>query len=591
MRKFFLSLFSFILIMSITTQKASANKPFIKEIRIVETSDVHGAFFPYNFIERQPMSGSMARVSSFLKAQRRMYGNLVVAIDNGDILQGQPVCYYSNVINTDAPNVAAEVVNYMNYDAQVFGNHDIETGHEVYDKWIKDLHCPVLGANVINTSTGKPYTLPYIIIDRDGLKIAILGLVTPAIPHWLSKNLWEGMRFEEMIASARHWMKVLRTDEHADIIIGVFHSGWDGGIMTEEYEENATKKIAERVSGFDAIFFGHDHAERAETINGVPCLNPSCNANKVAVATITLIADPPRLTPDGRVPSPTKGLKWRIADRSGEIVDISDLPVDEDYMKHFQPTIDSVNAYVNREIGVCPVSLHTRDCFFGPAAFTDYIHGLQLEQTGADVSFNAPLNFDSEIKQGPVFMSDMFKLYRFENQIYVLRMTGEEIRKYLEYSYDLWINTMQSPDDHIMLLTGQTLNDQRIRFKNLTFNFDSAAGIAYEVDVTKPNGQRIRILRFSDGRPFDGKAWYHVAMNSYRGNGGGELLTNGAGIPVKDIPNRIVSMSQYDQRYYLTQKIEKEGSINTRPYTNWCFVPEEWTKPALQRDRKLLFKE
>ena len=145
--------------------------------------------------------------------------------------------------------------------------------------------------------------------------------------------------------------------------------------MTEEYEENATKKIAERVSGFDAIFFGHDHAERAETINGVPCLNPSCNANKVAVATITLIADPPRLTPDGRVPSPTKGLKWRIADRSGEIVDISDLPVDEDYMKHFQPTIDSVNAYVNREIGVCPVSLHTRDCFFGPAAFTDYIHG------------------------------------------------------------------------------------------------------------------------------------------------------------------------------------------------------------------------
>ena len=591
MRKFFLSLFSFILIMSITTQKASANKPFIKEIRIVETSDVHGAFFPYNSIERQPMSGSMARVSSFLKAQRRMYGNLVVAIDNGDILQGQPVCYYSNVINTDAPNVAAEVVNYMNYDAQVFGNHDIETGHEVYDKWIKDLHCPVLGANVINTSTGKPYTLPYIIIDRDGLKIAILGLVTPAIPHWLSKNLWEGMRFEEMIASARHWMKVLRTDEHADIIIGVFHSGWDGGIMTEEYEENATKKIAERVSGFDAIFIGHDHAERAETINGVPCLNPSCNANKVAVATITLIADPPRLTPDGRVPSPTKGLKWRIADRSGEIVDISDLPVDEDYMKHFQPTIDSVNAYVNREIGVCPVSLHTRDCFFGPAAFTDYIHGLQLEQTGADVSFNAPLNFDSEIKQGPVFMSDMFKLYRFENQIYVLRMTGEEIRKYLEYSYDLWINTMQSPDDHIMLLTSQTLNDQRIRFKNLTFNFDSAAGIAYEVDVTKPNGQRIRILRFSDGRPFDGKAWYHVAMNSYRGNGGGELLTNGAGIPVKDIPNRIVSMSQYDQRYYLTQKIEKEGSINTRPYTNWCFVPEEWTKPALQRDRKLLFKE
>lgn len=578
MRKLFQSLFSFVLIMSVTTQKASANKPFIKEIRIVETSDVHGAFFPYNFIERCSMSGSMARVSTFLKEQRKIYGNQVVAIDNGDILQGQPVCYYSNFIKTDAPNVAAEVVNYMKYDAQVFGNHDVETGHEVYDKWIKDLHCPVLGANVINTSTGKPYTLPYTIIDRDGIKIAVLGILTPAIPNWLYENLWKGMRFEEMVTSVRHWVKVLRIQEHADIVIGVFHSGWDGGIMTEEYNENATKNIAETVDGFDAVFFGHDHTERSEIIHGVPYLNPSCNAKKVAVATITLISD--------------QGQKWHVADRKGEIVDISEIPIDEDYMNHFQSTIDSVCAYVNREIGVCPVSLYTRDCFFGPAAFTDYIHDLQLEQTGADVSFNAPLTFDTEINQGPVYMSDMFKLYRFENQIYMLRMTGEEIRKYLEYTYDLWVNTMQSPDDHIMLLTDQSWNDQqRMRFKNLTFNFDSAAGIEYEVDVTKPDGKKVHVLRFSDGRPFDEKAWYRVAMNSYRGNGGGELLTKGAGIPIKDIPNRIASISQYDQRYYLTQKIEKEGRLNAKTHTNWQFIPEAWTKPALQRDRKLLFKK
>ena len=99
---------------------------------------------------------------------------------------------------------------------------------------------------------------------------------------------------------------------------------------------------------------------------------------------------------------------------------------------------------------------------------------------------------------------------------------------------------MQSPDDHIMLLTDQSWNDQqRMRFKNLTFNFDSAAGIEYEVDVTKPDGKKVHVIRFSDGRPFDEKAWYRVAMNSYRGNGGGELLTKGAGIPIKDIPNRI----------------------------------------------------
>ena len=187
-------------------------------------------------------------------------------------------------------------------------------------------------------------------------------------------------------------------------------------------------------------------------------------------------------------------------------------------------------------------------------------------------------------------MSDMFKLYRYENRIYTLRMTGEEVRKHLEMSYDLWVNTMKSADDHIMLLNkGAEGDEQRRGFKNLTFNFDSAAGIDYVVDVTKPNGQKVKILQFSDGRPFDEKAWYTVVMNSYRGNGGGELLTHGAGIPKDSIEGRIIYKSERDQRYYLTKKIEREGTVNAKALNNWRFVPEEWTRPAIERDRKIIF--
>jgi 2',3'-cyclic-nucleotide 2'-phosphodiesterase/3'-nucleotidase len=189
-------------------------------------------------------------------------------------------------------------------------------------------------------------------------------------------------------------------------------------------------------------------------------------------------------------------------------------------------------------------------------------------------------------------MSDMFKLYRYENKIYVLRMTGEEIRKHLEMSYDLWVNTMKSADDHIMQMSQGAFNDkQRMGFKNLTFNFDSAAGIDYEVDVTKPDGQKVHILQFSNGQPFDEKAWYRVAMNSYRGNGGGELLVRGAGIPKDSIPGRIEYMSERDQRHYLMEKIEREKNVTPKALNNWKFVPEEWTKPALERDRKLIFGE
>jgi 2',3'-cyclic-nucleotide 2'-phosphodiesterase/3'-nucleotidase len=171
-------------------------------------------------------------------------------------------------------------------------------------------------------------------------------------------------------------------------------------------------------------------------------------------------------------------------------------------------------------------------------------------------------------------------------------MAGREIHKMLEMSYDQWVNTMQAPDDHIMLLRDETLNDkQRMGFKNLTFNFDSAAGIDYEVDVTKPDGQKVRILQFSNGQPFEEDAWYRVVMNSYRGNGGGELLTRGAGIPLDSIPGRITFMSQYDQRYYLTKKIERERIVDAKALNNWHFVPEAWTIPALERDRKLIFKE
>ena len=125
-------------------------------ITLVETSDVHGSFFPYDFITRKPKAGSMARVATFVKDLRQKQGaENVYLLDNGDILQGQPISYYYNYIQTQKENIAASVLNFMKYDASSVGNHDIETGHTVYDKWIRELNCPVVGANIIDTKTQK----------------------------------------------------------------------------------------------------------------------------------------------------------------------------------------------------------------------------------------------------------------------------------------------------------------------------------------------------------------------------------------------------------------------------------------------------
>jgi len=550
------------------------------EIKVIQTSDVHGSFFPYDFINRRDKKGSLARVSSYVNEMRKKYGKNVILLDNGDILQGQPTCYYCNFVKPTMPNLAASVVNYMQYDAQTVGNHDIETGHPVYDKWIKEVKCPILGANIIDTRTNKPYVHPYTIIKRDGVKVAVLGLLTPAIPNWLKESLWTGLRFDNMVKSAKYWVKHIQTKEKPDVIIGLFHSGREGGIHTPDYDEDASLTIAREVEGFDIILFGHDHTRYAGWIKSnagkdVLCLDPSCDAYLVSDATISI-----------------RKAKGKVVSKkiTGDVIDITGQPVDEKFMQHFKADIDSVNAFVNRKIGRFENTIYTRDCYFGSAAFTDFIHDLQLKITGADVSFNAPLSFDARINKGDVYVSDMFNLYKYENQIYVLKMTGKEIRNHLEMSYDLWVNTMKSPDDHIMQISEWAKQDrQRFGFKNLAFNFDSAAGIIYEVDVTKPDGQKVRILSMADGTPFDENRWYKVAMNSYRGNGGGELLTKGAGIPRAELKSRIVFESQKDQRFYLMNEIEKAGVMNPQAHNNWKFVPEEWTKPAIERDRKLIF--
>ena len=574
------TLFLSIMFLSATISCAASNKTLT--LHVVETTDVHGSFFPYDMLDRKPKAGSVARVCTYVNMLRKQHGKNILLLDNGDILQGQPVSYFSNFIDTTEVNIASQVVNYLGYDAVTVGNHDVEPGHAVYDKWIKEHNMPVLGANVINETTGEPYLKPYTIINRDGCKIAVLGLLTPAIPNWLPQYIWSGLRFEEMVSSAKRWMKIIKEKEKADVVIGLLHSGKSGGISTPDYDEDASLKVAKEVPGFDLVLFGHDHTRYLDNVVNVAgdtvlCMNPANNAMAVADATITV--------------EKKKG-KWQVVSKNGELKDVTKLPVDENYMSYFQPFIDKTNAFANEKIGEFKHTISTADSYFGNSAFNDLILNLEMQITHADIAFNAPLSFNATINAGPVYMSDMFKLYKFENQLYVMRLTGEEIRKHLEMSYDLWMNTMTSADDHLLLLDKQTQGDaQRMGFKNLSFNFDAAAGIDYTVDVTKPNGEKVKILQMSDGTPFEPNKWYKVAINSYRANGGGELLTQGAGIPKDSLESRIVWRSERDQRYYLMKEIQRQGVLDPQPNSNWKVIPEEWTKAAAARDRKLLFGE
>lgn len=215
---------------------------------------------------------------------------------------------------------------------------------------------------------------------------------------------------------------------------------------------------------------------------------------------------------------------------------------------------------------------------------------MQLDISGADISFAAPLAMDAAIPEGDIHVRDMFNLYRYENMLYVMKLTGREVKDYLEYSYAHWTAQMYAPTDHMLLFRANAheLTDAWQRLQYPSYNFDSAAGICYTVDLTKPVGQKITITQMADETPFSLSKTYRCAVNSYRGNGGGYLLTKGAGITADELPKRIVWSTDKDLRYYLMTRIEQMGTISPAPLNQWRFIPEDWATQAQKTDEKLL---
>lgn len=561
-------------------------------LKIIETSDIHGQVFPYDFINDKLSQSSLAQISTFVKQERTKENQHVILLDNGDILQGQPVVYYYNFQQPDTTHVLASIMNYMNYDAATIGNHDIEAGHPVYDKLVDEFNFPWLAANAVDEETKEPYFKPYKIIEKEGIKIAVLGLITPHIPHWLPEKIWEGMYFEDMIESAQKWVSIINEKENPDLLVGLFHAGIDytyNGATADTYKnENASQLVAEKVDGFDIVFVGHDHQGWNKFVKNnfgkdVLIIGTKGYASSIAEAVVEMNFN--------------NDLKKWESTLTGNIVETKDYTPDPDFMEMFDYAYNKTKQYVSKPIGTITKTIYAEDALFGDSEFSDLIHTIQLELTEADVSFTAPLSMNSEIDSGKIFVRDMFNLYKYENLLYTITLTGQEIKDYLEYSYSIWFNEMKDEDDHLLLFekdeTGKLIWSERSNspmLQNRYYNFDTAEGIEYIVDVSKPIGNRVEIIKFTNGNSFELDKTYKAAVNSYRGNGGGNHLTKGAGIDHNKLSERIITSTEKDLRYYLMKWIENKVIVEINKNKNWKVVPDNWYETAKKRDREILLR-
>lgn len=555
-----------------------SDAPANPRVNIIFTTDIHGNYFPYDFRHGCKGKGSLQRVHAFVAQEVARLSDPMLLIDGGDLLQGNAAAYYMNFIAPQPQgHRVADMCNFIGYDVGVLGNHDVEMGREVVNRFIDACHFPILGANVILDRTGECALDPYALFTRAGKRIAIVGFVTPAIPHWVPQAVWEGWQFEDITVCAQRTIDHLRQTEKPDCIIGLFHSGMEDGIITPQYRENAVRHTIEHVEGFDLVLYGHDHCAHLEEVPDptgrlIPCVNPGSEAHCVAQVAI-------EFPPESR---PCVQARIRYIGKSGGAHA-------QAFNRHFKGDMEAIVAWSQQRLGTLLSPIDVSEAYFGSSAYIDFIQQLQLDISGADIAFSAPLFFSARIEAGDVSIADLFSIYRFEDKLYTLCLSGQEIKDYLEMSYALWTNQMSSPQDHLLLLSPMKSNPARLGFTNFIFNFDAAAGLHYEVDLREPPGNKLRILGLVDGRPFSSDAVYRVAMTAYRANGGGELLTKGAGIEKDDIPARIIACTRHDVRHYMMDYLRRSRRVNPKPAHNWRFIPEDWAQQAAVRDYDALF--
>jgi 2',3'-cyclic-nucleotide 2'-phosphodiesterase/3'-nucleotidase len=517
------------------------------QVTVCATTDVHGAYFDSTYVDNMANRTSLANVSSYLKELR---GNGVqpILIDVGDNLQGDNAAYYFNYVATDVPHIMPRICDTLGYDAIIVGNHDVETGHDVYDRITRELKMPYLAANAAfdRDENGMAdmdehpkkglvfdsYFPPYCIVERNGVKVAVIGLTNANIKSWLSSDKWHGFDFQMAHDVAQTMVDRVISKERPHLVVLAAHSGTGTDLPDRE---NEALFLASTLQGVDLVLNGHDHRPLAKEVDNpagpVVLLNEGTKAQYVGQADFTLQVR------NGKVVAKTVDYK---------LVPMDKYAPDPAYVAAFKEDFQQVKAYASRPIGEMADDIFLADALDGPSSYINLIHTVQLNASGADISFAAPLTHSGVVPKGVIEFQDLVSIYKFENLLYVVELTGQQVKDYLEYTYDSWVNR-----------------------SGPSYNWDSADGIIYEVSRSAPMGERVKILSMSDGTPFELDKTYKVAMTSYRAAGGGDLLLNGAHV---DPDSLVVVDKMKDIRSLVGDYIATEGNIVPTVATNWKFV-------------------
>ncbi|MGW2636136.1 bifunctional metallophosphatase/5'-nucleotidase [Streptomyces sp. NPDC001348] len=519
-------------------EAAEARKPVGRPRRysltVMGTTDLHGHVFNWDYFKDAEYSDKagnavgLARVSTLVNQVRAEKGRCnTLLLDAGDTIQGTPLTYYYAKVDPITAkggpvHPMAQAMNAMGYDAAALGNHEFNYGIETLRKFEQQLHFPLLGANALDARTLKPAFPPYFIKKfhvpgAPPVKVAVLGLTNPGIAIWDKAYVQGKLTFPGLEEQAAKWVPKLRS-MGADVVVVSAHSGTSGTSSYGDqvpYVENAAANVARQVPGIDAILVGHAHVEIPElkvtnevTGRTVVLSEPLCFAERLTLFDIELAFDRGR---------------WEVESVAASLLNANSVADDPRITKLLTDEHAKVVKYVNQVVGTATETLTTVEARYKDAAIIDLITKVQEDVVKAALAGTeyaslpviaqaSPFSRTSEIPAGDVTIRDLSSLYVYDNTLVAKLMTGAQIRAYLEYSAEYFVQTAADAVVDVEKLTNANGRPD--------YNYDYVSGLRYEIDIAQPAGSRVRNLTY-DGAALDDARQFVLAVNNYRANGGG----------------------------------------------------------------------
>lgn len=545
-------------------------------ITLLATTDVHGTVLNYDYGTGKEAAKpqGLAKISSYVKNVRENNNN-VMLIDNGDTIQGTPLSYYYDILDTTSEYPMAKVMGAMKYDSWTLGNHEFNYGLDVLNRVIKDYKSEkisVLGANVYKTDGTNfvsPYTIKSFNVNGKEVKVAVIGLENKCVPSWEDKKHYEGLEFKGLLDEADKWVKEVKS-KGAEIVIVSAHSGQE--TAADVLPENEVNAIATKVKGIDAIIAGHTHTK----INDLSKKNPEGKVVPILESTkgATGIAQiDMNIDTDGKI----CGISTKNV-----VVDNS-MVEDQEILDLIKPYQDATLKYVDTKIGVSTGEFIGKGQTTEPTAIMELINKVQKESAGTQLSIAAPLSNSAFIPKGDVTIKDMMAVYVFENFLYGVKMNGRQVKDWMEYSVRYYA---QTTDGNNTITKDSVLNIP-------DYNLDQLYGATYDIDLTQPactvdkengkviSGNRIKNLKINGVAVKDSDE-FTVAINNYRYNGGGGFM-KAVGLSSTD-----PSIVTYDSgktlgddgqvRSLMTSYFKKHGEVSPECSKNWSFILSKETQ-------------